>query len=127
MSDAYNVERGYLHPLPVPLPDTDFRFETKATKDLFIRVFNADYSLPPGLCGRRLSVRTSLQEVVVYLEGAEIARHIRSYVPADVVLDPAHARALRLARAAKHHLCSGDVDIEIPDLSRYDELLGAST
>ncbi|MCA1677997.1 MAG: IS21 family transposase [Actinobacteria bacterium] len=127
VSDAYNVERGYLHPLPVPLPDTDFRFETKATKDLFIRVFNADYSLPPGLCGRRLSVKTSLQEVVIYLEGAEIARHIRSYVPADVVLDPAHARALRLARAAKHHLCSGDVDIEIPDLSRYDELLGAST
>lgn len=125
--DAYNVERGFLHRLPDPLPDTDFRFETKATKDPFIRVFNADYSIPPGLSGRRLSLRTSLSKVVIYLEGTEVARHERSYVPADVVLDPAHARALRLSRDAKHRLCSGDVDLEIPDLSRYDKLLGATT
>jgi transposase len=125
VQDAYNVERGYLHRLPDPLPDTDLRFETKATKDLFIRVFGADYSIPPGLGGRRLSVRTSLTEVIVYLEGSEIARHTRSYVPADVVLDPAHARALRLSRDAKHYLTCGDVDIEVPDLSCYDELLGA--
>jgi transposase len=127
VSDAYNVERGYLHRLPDPLPDTDFRFETRATKDIFIRVFNADYSIPPGLCDRRLSVRTSLAEVVVYLEGSEIARHRRSYVPADVVLAPAHARALRLSREAKDRLSSGDVDVEVPDLSRYDELAGALT
>lgn len=44
MIDAYNVERGFLSSLPDPLPDTDFRFETKATHDLFIRVGNADYS-----------------------------------------------------------------------------------
>lgn len=125
MTDAYNVERGYLHPLPDPMPDTDLRFETKATKDLFIRVFNADYSIPPGLYGRRLSVRTSLAEVVVYLEGSEITRHRRSYVPSDVVLNPAHARALRLSREAKDHLMRGDVEVEVPDLSCYDELIGA--
>lgn len=125
--DAYNVERGYLHALPDPLPDTDFRFETKATKDLFIRVCGADYSIPPGLSGRRLSVRTSLKEVVVYLEGSEIAQHTRSFVPADVVLDPAHARALRLSREAKDHLARGDVEVSVPDLARYDELVGALT
>jgi transposase len=127
VSDAYNVERGYLHPLPDPLPDTDYRFETKATKDLFIRVSGADYSIPPGLSGRRLSVRTSLAEIVVYLEGSEIARHTRSFVPADVVLDPAHARALRLSREARDRLMRGDVEVEVPDLSCYDELLGALT
>ncbi len=127
VADAYNVERGYLHPLPDPRPDTDFRFETRATKDLFIRVSGADYSIPPGLSGRRLAVRTSLHEVVVYLEGSEIARHSRSYVPADVVLDPTHARALRLSREATNHLASGDVELEAPDLSRYDELIGALT
>ena len=126
VADAYNVERGYLAPLPAPMPDTDYRFETRATKDLFIRVFGADYSIPPGLSGRRLSVRTSLTEVVVHLEGTEIARHVRTYVPADVVLHPAHARALRLAREAKTQLVRGDVSIEVPDLSRYDELTGAT-
>lgn len=122
--DAYDVERGFLGTLPDPLPDTDFRFETRAGKDLFIRIAGADYSIPPGLCDRRLSVRTSLTEIVVYLEGTEIARHSRSYVPADVVLDPAHARALRLSREAKDQLVRGDVAIEAPDLSRYDELTG---
>lgn len=48
------------------------------------------------LSGRRLSVRTSLREVVVYLEGSQIACHARSYVPADVVLDPAHARGAEI-------------------------------
>jgi transposase len=125
VSDAYDIERGYLRPLPSPMPDTDARFETRATKDLFIRVWGADYSIPPGLSGRRLSVKTSLQEVVVYLEGSEISRHRRSFVPADVVLDPTHARALRLSREAKQHLTRGDVEVEVADLSRYDELLGA--
>jgi transposase len=125
--DAYNVERGYLAALPDPLPDTDYRFETRATKDLFIRVFDADYSIPPGLSGRRLSVRTSLSEVVVHLEGTEIARHARSYVPADVVLHPAHARALRLEREATTRLVRGDVAVEVPDLARYDELTGATS
>ncbi len=125
--DAYNVERGFLSPLPDPLPDADVRFETKATHDVFIRVSNADYSIPPGLCGRRLSVKTSLTEVVVYLEGSEIARHHRSYVPADVVLHPDHVRALRLSREATTRLARGDVELEVPDLFRYDELLGART
>ncbi len=47
VTDANNVERGFLHQLPDPLPDTDFRFETKATKDLFIRVFNCRLPIPP--------------------------------------------------------------------------------
>ena len=50
-----------------------------------------DYSVPPGLVDRRVHVRVSLTEVVVFLEGREIARHTRSYVPADVVIDPDHA------------------------------------
>lgn len=126
VADAYNVERGFLAALPSPLPDTDQRWETKATKDIFIRVHDVDYSIPPGLAGRRLSVRLSLEEVVVFLEGHEIARHRRSFVPADVVLTPAHARGLRLAREARTQLQSGDVTVPCPDLSRYDVLAGAA-
>jgi len=35
-----------------------------------------------------VQIRLSLSSVLVYLEGREIARHLRSYVPADVVIDP---------------------------------------
>ena len=72
-----------------------------------------------------MAVRLSLQAVKLYLEGEVIGEHQRSYVPADVVLDPAHARALRLAREAKRALRAGDYDLGVPDLSRYDEAVGA--
>jgi hypothetical protein len=64
--------------------------------------------------------------VVVHLEGAEIARHQRSYAPADVVLDPRHARALRLAKEARARLEAGDVALEAVDLGRYDRLVSGS-
>jgi hypothetical protein len=93
-------------------------------KDGFIRLGDVDYSVPPGLARRRVPVRVSPREVVVHLEGGEIARHRRSFQPADVVLYPAHARALRLAREARSRLASGDVEMDGPDLSRYDALVG---
>lgn len=127
VADALAVERDHLRALPEVLPDTDRRTEARVTKDGFVRVGDADYSVPPGLAGRRLQVRVSLSEVVVHLEGSEIARHRRSYVPADVVLAPAHARALRLARDARSRLASGDVEVPGVDLGRYDRLAGVGS
>lgn len=98
------MERGFLHRLPDPLPDTDRRFEVRITKDGFRRVADVDYSVPPGLSGRKVQGRPSPAEVMIFSEGQEIARHARSFVPADVVLAPAHIRALRLAREAKTRL-----------------------
>ena len=123
VAQAWAVERGYLGPLPDPLPDVDHRTEARIMKDGFIRVRDVDYSVPPGLSGRRVSVRCSLERVFIYLEGTLIAEHARSYVPADVVLAPAHARALRLERtAARQRLAAGDIALGAPDLSRYDAL-----
>lgn len=127
VADAWTVERGFLHPLPNPLPDTDRRTEVRVTKDGFCRVGDVDYSVPPGLSGRRLQVRISTTEVVILSEGSEIARHRRSFVPADVVLAPAHVRALRLAREAKERLEAADPEIPAVDLGRYDSLAGVSS
>ncbi len=126
VGDAWSVERGFLRPLPEPVPETDTHLEARVSKDCFVRVADADYSVPPGLSGRRVAVRLSPEAVVVTLEGAELARHSRSFVPADVVLHPAHARALRLARQARERLEDGDVAVEAPDLGRYDRLVGAA-
>ena len=125
VAEAFAVERGFLAALPRPLPDVDARLEARVMRDGFVRVAGADYSVPPGLAGRRVGVRLSLDKVLVYLEGSLIGEHRRSYVPADVVLDPAHARALRLAREAKRALAAGDVEVAVPDLARYDAAVGA--
>jgi hypothetical protein len=74
-----------------------------------------------------LQVRVSLTEVVVHCEGTEIARHARSYVPANVVLAPAHVRALRLAREARSRLGAGDVELPAIDLARYDAIAGVGS
>jgi hypothetical protein len=68
-------------------------------------------------------VRLSLTEVTVSCERAEVARHARSWVPADVVLDPDHARQLRLAREAAARLAARDPHVATVDLARYDTLI----
>jgi hypothetical protein len=126
VKDAWRVERSFLRGLPVPLPDVSRHFECRVMKDGFVRVAGADYSVPPGLSGRRVGIRLSLTEVLVHLEGEIIASHSRSYVPADVVLAPCHARALRLERQARSRLEAGDVSLGLPDLSLYDALVRPS-
>lgn len=126
VGDAWRVEQEHLAPLPEILPDTDRHTETRVRKDAFIRTGGADYSVPPGLVGRRVQIRLSPHEVRVFLEGREVAGHRRSYVPADVIIDPEHARALVAAREARERLVSGDVPLEPPDLARYDRLLGVA-
>ncbi|HUO48498.1 MAG TPA: IS21 family transposase [Acidimicrobiales bacterium] len=123
VKDAWRVERGFLRPLPDPLPDVDLRTEVRVMKDGFVRVADVDYSVPPGLSGRKVGIRASLDQVTVTLEGRAIATHRRSFVPADVVLAPAHARALRLAREARCHLEAGDVTVHAVNLALYDALV----
>ncbi len=123
VGEAWRVERGFLHPLSDPLPDVDRHTEVRVTKDGFCRIADVDYSVPPGLSGRRLQVRASWSEVVIIVEGTEIARHRRSFVPADVVLDATHARALRQAREAEGRLRATDSEIPPVDLASYDTLI----
>ncbi len=123
VDDAWAVERGFLRALPDPLPDVDWQFETRASADGYVRVDTADYSVPPTFAGRRVSVRVSRSQVVLCAEGAEIARHRRSFVPADIVLAVAHGRATRLAREARDRLADGDPEVPAPDLRVYDALI----
>ncbi len=127
VGDAWRVEQGFLAPIPDPLPDTHRHTEVRVTKDGFCRIGDVDYSVPPGLSGRRLQARVSPTEVMVFCEGRQIARHVRSFVPADVVLDPVHARQLRLARDAHRRLTHRDRDMVVADLARYDTLAEVSS
>jgi transposase len=127
VGDAWQVEKRFLAPPPNPLPDTDRRVEVRVTKDGFCRISDVDYSVAPGLAGRRVQARVSPREVVIFSEGREIARHRRSFIPADVVLAPEHARALRLAREAQARLELADLQVDEPDLTRYDSLAGVGS
>jgi len=124
VAERFTVERGFLGPLPDPLPDTDLLLEARAGVDAFVRVLGADYSVPPAFVGRRVGIRVTPTSVRLSSEGSEIATHRRSFVPADVVLAPAHGRAIRLAREARDRLTAGDIELPDIDLARYDALVG---
>ena len=124
MAEAWRVERGYLAALPDPLPATDRHAAVRVSKDCFVRFAGVDYSVPPGHVGRRVRLVASLTELRVFADGGELARHTRSDVPADVVLAPAHARALMRERAARQRLATNDVALPGVDLARYDAAVG---
>lgn len=122
VAERYAAERPYLAAVPDPLPDTDIRLEVRAGRDAFVRVLGVDYSVPPAFAGRRIAASVSPTTVRLSCEGTGVARHARSFAPADVVLDPAHGRALRLAREARVRLAAGEPELPAVDLSRYDRL-----
>jgi transposase len=123
--DALRIEQAELAALPDPLPEVDRALEVRASRDGFARIAGVDYSLPPGYGLRRLSVRLSLSELAICCEGRQIAHHARSYVPADVVRDPEHMRALVAAKEVQRHLRQREPELPAIDLARYDALLGA--
>lgn len=125
VADAHRVETGWLRPLPTPLPDVTTKLEVRVSKDGFVRHGNVDYSVPPGLTGRRVQATVSLDRIVLRLEGRVIADHARSWVPADVVAHPAHLAALKAHRHARRQLGRGDVHVPAPDLAALDALVGA--
>ncbi len=126
VGEAWRVERGFLRPLPKVWPSTDTHLEARVSRDGFVRVGNVDYSVPPGLAGRRVGICVGLERVTVHVEGVQIGDHRRSYVPADVILAPEHARQLRLARQATRQLAAGDVTVPEVDLALYDRLTGVA-
>lgn len=122
VAERFAAERTFLGRLPEPRPDTDLQLEARAGVDAFVRVLGVDYSVPPAFVGRRVAVRVGPTAVRIFCEGTEIAAHRRSFIPADVVLAPAHGRAIRLAREARDRLADGDHELPAIDLTQYDRL-----
>jgi transposase len=58
------------------------------------RYRNVDYSVPTAHAYTTVLVKGFVDEVVIAADGAEIARHPRSYEPGDMVCDPRHYLAL---------------------------------
>ncbi len=123
--EALTVERAELAALPDPAPGVDRHLEVRVSRDGFVRVAGVDYSLPPGYAGRRVAVRLSLHDLELFCEGRRIAAHARSYVPCDVIRDPAHMQALAAAQEARGRLKGGEPELPAVDLARYDALVGA--
>ena len=85
--------------LPDAEPDVDRRWVMRVPPDPYLRFDTNDYSLDPGLVGRRVEVRVSQREITaVALDSGELAcRHERSFAKHRTITALEHARALERA------------------------------
>jgi transposase len=119
--DRLVEERAVMRPLPERAPDIDRRWVIRVPPDPHVRVDTVDYSLDPGLVGRRVEVRVSQREVLAAaLDTGELAcRHERSFAKHRTVTALEHARALR----ARHGHPGDELLVEQRPLSVYDQLI----
>jgi transposase len=123
-TDRIEEDRAHMLALPPVLPDPALRIALRLPRDHWIRVGTCDYSVHPRAVGRRVEVRVDLEEVVVTLDGAEVARHARSWAPHRTITDPLHDAARKVMIAFRAAVVdAADVDVEVRDLAVYDRAL----
>ena len=116
--DRLAQEHEVMRPLPEQMPDTAKRLVTRVPPDPHLRLDTNDYSLDPGLVGRRVEVILGQREVAaIAVDTGEIAcRHTRSFAKHRTITALEHARALRDGPA------SAETPVEVRPLARYDAL-----
>jgi len=88
------VERTRLRALPERPFDTDLVIPMIVSKEARVRLDTNTYSVPPELVGKTVHLRADDRTVRVVCDGAEVARHARSWDRRRHVEDPAHVQKL---------------------------------
>ena len=82
------------------MPDTARRWAARVAPDPYLRVDTNDYSLDPGLVGRRIEVIVDQTHVtaIVFDTGELACRHGRVFARHRTITALEHARALKAGR-----------------------------
>ena len=71
----------------------------RLARDYYVRLDSNDYSVHPGVIGRRIEVLADLDRVRVLCEGKIVADHERVWAWHQTVTDPEHRAAAKPAAA----------------------------
>lgn len=120
--DRLLEERSVMTALPPMAPDVDRRWVLRVAPDPFLRFDTCDYSLDPGLVGRRVEARVTEREIsAVALDSGELAcHHQRSFAKHRTITALAHARTLKVQRDERRR---AEPIVEVRPLARYDRLI----
>jgi transposase len=94
VAEVFEEEKPLLLPLPVHPFDTDLVRPIRSGKTIYVRFDLNDYSIPPAMVGRTLTLVASATTVRLLDGITEAASHRRSYDRHQLILDPAHQDAL---------------------------------
>jgi transposase len=112
--------------LPPVAPATGWRASTRLARDHYVRLDGNDYSVHPGVIGRRVEVIADLHRVKVLCDGRVVADHERIWAKHQTISADEHVTAARALRAQRVGLLrpAPAAEVEIRSLSDYDTALG---
>ena len=113
--------------LPPVAPATGWRTSTRLARDHYVRLDGNDYSVHPGVIGRRVEVVADLHRVRVLCDGRVVADHQRAWARHQSISAADHATAARALHAQRIGLlrpATASEQVEIRALSDYDTALG---
>jgi len=121
----WEADRAAMIELPPVAPVVGWRASTRLPRDHYVRVDSNDYSVHPGVIGRRVEVVADLGLVTVTCQGQQVARHERCWADHQSITDPAHADAGAELRRARRLVPVPAVDTTVQRraLSDYDRML----
>jgi transposase len=125
-ADRLAADRQEMLTLPPVAPETGWRSSLRLPRDHYIRLDSNDYSVHPGVIGRRIEVIADLARVRAVCDGATVACHDRIWAWHQVVSDKDHvgaAKALRRNRVG-HLRPAAEPVVETRSLGDYDTALG---
>jgi hypothetical protein len=122
--DRLREDRAAMIAAPECWPVNERRWVTRVPVDPYLRVDTNDYSLDPGLAGRRVDVRVSQTMVsAIAIDTLEpVASHPRSFAKHRTITALDHARALKELRGGPQAV---EPAVETRSLAVYDQLIGA--
>jgi transposase len=129
-TDRITADRQAMLPLPPVAPATGWRSSLRLPRDHYIRLDSNDYSVHPGVIGRRIEVLADLHRVRVLCQGNRVADHERVWGWHQTISDADHVAA---AKALRHErvgvlrpVTEPDMepDVEQRCLADYDTALG---
>jgi transposase len=126
-SDRIGADLQRMLPLPPVAPATGWRSSTRLARDHYVRLDGNDYSVHPGVIGRRVEVVADLDRVRVLCEGRSVADHARAWATHQTISAEEHvaaARALRAERLGRLRPAPAAAEVEVRSLTDYDTALG---
>jgi len=89
------AEAKALRPLHAPTLDVAMqRLKRKVANDCYVDIDTIRYSVPHRFARRPVEIRQTVNEIIVWHDGEEIARHRKGSRPAERVTEPAHFAGL---------------------------------
>lgn len=102
--DRAAADRAAMLPLPPVAPQVGWRCSTRLPRDHYVRVDSNDYSVHPGVVGRRIEVQADLDRVWVACENALVADHARVWAQHQTITDFEHVVAGKVLRRGRADL-----------------------